>query len=109
MSGNSRLCPFISKMFFIFHEDCCPNYLVLEQVYEHIMQVLMYILYLTHTFKDQRWNSTISDLNFQFEYLTELELFGGSFYRDKISAFLERRGRGLKRLHLISVASVDYR
>ena len=45
----------------------------------------------------------------QFEYLTELELFGGSFYRDQISGLLERRGRGLTRLHLISVASVDYR
>ena len=45
----------------------------------------------------------------QFEYLTELELFGGSFYRDQISGLLERRGWGLTRLHLISVASVDYR
>ena len=45
----------------------------------------------------------------QFEYLTELELFGGSFYRDQIQGLLERRGRGLARLHLISVASVDYR
>ena len=31
-----RLCPFISKMFFIFHEDCVPNYLVLEQGSEKI-------------------------------------------------------------------------
>ena len=79
-------------MFFIFHEDCCPNYLVLEQVFDLGSIILM-----------------LTNLHFQFEYLTELELFGGSFYRDKISALLERRGRGLTRLHLISVASVDYR
>ena len=70
-----RMCPFISKMFFIFHEECAPSYLVLDQ----------------------------------FEYLTDLELFGGSFYRDRIPELLERRGSGLTRLHLISVASVDYR
>lgn len=47
MEQVSTYCPYIARMYFIFHDECCPNFLVLEP----------------------------------FEYLTELDLFGGSFYK----------------------------
>ncbi len=74
MEMVSRLCPFISKMFFIFHETCVPDFTVLSS----------------------------------FEYLTELCLFGGSFYTDKLDALLEIRGGQLTSLSLMSVSKVDF-
>ena len=51
----SKCCPFINKMFFIFHEDCISDYLIL----------------------------------LPFVHLTDLELYGGCFYRDKIAELLQ--------------------
>ncbi len=70
-----RFCPYISKVFFIFHEQCVPSYQVLEP----------------------------------FEYLRELDLFGGSFYDDGVARLLEVRGAGIVRLNLMCVRGVDYR
>ena len=74
MEMVSRLCPFISKMFFIFHESCVSSYLVLVP----------------------------------FEYLNELCVYGGSFYKDKLKELLEIRGANLSRLSLIAVTKVDF-
>ena len=74
MEMVARMCPYISKMFFIFHEKCVQNFLVLEP----------------------------------FEYITELCLYGGSFYQDKMKELLQIRGYNITRLSLISVQHVDY-
>ena len=75
MEMVSRMCPFINKLFFIYHETCAPNFMILST----------------------------------FEYLTELCLFGGNFYTDKINELLLVRGRQLRRLNFISVLKMDYR
>lgn len=71
----SRMCPFISKLFFIFHETCVNDFLVLAN----------------------------------FEYLTDVTLFGGHFFKDRIKDLLELKGLSLNRLTLISVSGVDFR
>ncbi len=73
MEMVSRLCPYISKMFFIFHETCVPDFTVLAG----------------------------------FEFLTDLCLFGGDFYLDKLNSLLEVRGRQLLSLCLMSVFKVN--
>lgn len=75
MEMVAKCCPFITKMFFIFHEDCVPNYLVL----------------------------------LPFLNVTKLELYGGSFYKDRISDLLQVRGHFLTKLTLISIKEIDYR
>ncbi len=74
MEMVARRCPFISRMFFIFHETCVPNLMVLSA----------------------------------FENLTELCLYGGHFYKDKLRDLLEVRGCNLRELSLICVRNVDY-
>jgi hypothetical protein len=44
MEMAARFCPFISKMFFIYHEDCVPGYVVLEASAERCAFTLMMIL-----------------------------------------------------------------
>lgn len=74
MEMVSRMCPYMASMFFIFHESCVPDYLVLAS----------------------------------FEYLTELDLYGGSFYTHKVQELLTLRGFHLRRLNLIAMSQVDY-
>ncbi|TRY71183.1 hypothetical protein TCAL_17320 [Tigriopus californicus] len=74
MEMVGRMCPYMATMYFIFHESCVPDYLVLAT----------------------------------FEYLTELDLYGGSFYKDKVKDLLSLRGFHLKRLNLIAMSQVDY-
>ena len=75
MEMVASCCPYISKMFFIFHEQCVPDYLVL----------------------------------LPFANLTDLDLYGGHFYKDKISELLQIRGEKIEKLRLISVQGIDYR
>ena len=75
MEMTARMCPYISKMFFIFHENVASDF----------------------------YNCLIG-----FEYLTDLTLFGGSFYNDKLSDLLSERGYNLTNLALISIAQIDY-
>ena len=44
-----------------------------------------------------------------FSNLTELELFGGSFYDHKITELLETKGFHLRTLTLTSVKQIDYK
>ena len=44
-----------------------------------------------------------------FSNLTELELFGGSFYDHKITELLETKGFRLRTLTLTSVKQIDYK
>lgn len=75
MEMVSSCCPYISKMFFIFHEKCVPDYLVL----------------------------------LPFASLSQLDLFGGHFFQDKISELLYLKGQQIVKLALISVKGIDYK
>ena len=68
-------CPYISKMFFIFHEQYVPDYLVL----------------------------------LPFANMTDLDLYGGNYYNDKICELLQIRGDRIVSLRLISVQGIDYK
>lgn len=75
MDMVAKCCPFITQMFFIFHEKYVPDYLIL----------------------------------IPFLHLTELELYGGKFYGDKLQELLLIRGPALTRLTLMSVKEIDYK
>ena len=71
----AKSCPYISKMFFIFHENCVQDYLIL----------------------------------LPFAHLSELDLYGGVFFRDKICELLQVKGQQLLKLTLISVKEMNYK
>ena len=75
MEMVASCCPYISKMFFIYHEQCVPDYLVL----------------------------------LPFANITDLDLYGGHYYDDKICDLLQIRGEGISKLRLISVKGIDYK
>ena len=75
MEMVAKSCPYISKMLFIFHEDCVQDYLVL----------------------------------LPFAHLSELELFGGKFFEDKIYELLQVKGQQLVKLTLISVKQMNFK
>ena len=75
MEMVAKSCPYISKMFFIFHENCVQDYLIL----------------------------------LPFAHLTELDLYGGGFYSEKISELLQVKGQQLTKLTLISIKEMNYK
>ena len=89
---------FFPSMKYFFHEDwqldmvakCCP-----------FIEKMLFIFH----------EASVKDylVLAPFQNLTDLELFGGKFYQDKICELIQIKGQKLTKLTLISVKEIDYK
>ena len=108
MEMVGMMCPFISKMLFIFHEVrmylcICSCIFSMLGSSLRLFNITLQFLYF------QRCVSDFTVALSHFSNLTELELFGGSFYLHKVPELLEVKGFRLKSLTLTSMKQIDYK